>query len=618
MTTVTGYDLLHYVESPIIGYSISTYSQFDPSILSAIGNYANENWGAKTKGSDNYDPESSAVQTVSLTSKEGSSVTAIYQNSNDYGGKGSFDFISSDGLVKVKDSFAHTGIITDSLTGAEGNDHISLSFSYINLGGEGKEDDVNATLKYTEIPSKISLKKGITTQTEVDTTVISYNGNGYDLNISTKSNVSSSHDETFSSHSGSTNTTITKYSFSNAETGFNITLAGTTKESYRTDDIRSEIISLSKVAITTTDYKLTGTNISYNTAIQDDNMVGITNLNFYRIVAVTAMQDALMANVVPNLMNGNNSITISNKDGFQIDAGAGKDTVIGAAGDDTIMGGAGSDKLTGGKGSDTFSFSNADFYTENAKGDSVFNKSADTITDYNLKELDKLNFGDLGELSFYAKLADAKLDNAQLFYVKGSGSIYLNTSTTDGFTPTVIITLTGKPALIDAFWVTTFNDVLTGTEGADKLNGLAGNESLIGGLGSDTLIGGLGSDTLIGGLGSDKLTGGKGKDTFVFSRSDFYTESSNGDLVFNKSVDTITDFTLEEHDVIDLGDLGQLNFYPSPSSAQYDMPSLFYVPGTREIYLNTNEADGFTPTVIITLTGKLAINGDGTDWNYPA
>jgi hypothetical protein len=305
--TITGYDLLNYGGSivPNISNALYTYSQFDPSVTSAFANYANENWTAKTKGSDNYDSDSSAVQTVSLTSKEGSSVTAIYQNSNDYGGKGSFDFISSDGLVKIKDSFAHTGIITDSLTGAEGNDHISLSVSYINLGGEGKEDDVNATLKYTEIPSKISLKKGITTQTEVDTTVISYNGNGYDLNISTKSNVSSSHDETFSSYSGSTNTTITKYSFSNAETGFNITLAGTTKESYRTDDIRSEIISLSKVALTTTDYKLTGTNISYNAAIQVDN-TGITNLNVFDFVAVTAMQDALMANVVPILMNGNN------------------------------------------------------------------------------------------------------------------------------------------------------------------------------------------------------------------------------------------------------------------------------------------------------------------------
>ena len=160
------------------------------------------------------------------------------------------------------------------------------------------------------------------------------------------------------------------------------------------------------------------------------------------------MQEDIEKYVVPNLMNGDNNLIVTTKEGIQIDVGAGKDTVIGGIGDDTIIGGAGSDKLTGGKGADTFSFSNADFYTENNNGDLVFNKSADTITDFNLKEHDVLELGDLGELSFYAKLADAKADNAHLFYVKGSGSIYLNTSTTeDGFTPTVIITLTGKPAV---------------------------------------------------------------------------------------------------------------------------------------------------------------------------
>jgi Ca2+-binding RTX toxin-like protein len=144
-----------------------------------------------------------------------------------------------------------------------------------------------------------------------------------------------------------------------------------------------------------------------------------------------------------------------------------------------------------------------------------------------------------------------------------------------------------------------FNDILAGTDKVDKLSGLAGN------------------DTLIGGAGSDKLTGGKGKDTFVFSGSDFYTESSNGDLVFNKSVDTITDFNLKEHDVIDFGDLGELSFYSSLGAAQDDMASLFYVKGTGKIYLNTNETDGFTPSIIIVISGKSAVNGDMTDFNYP-
>jgi Ca2+-binding RTX toxin-like protein len=145
-----------------------------------------------------------------------------------------------------------------------------------------------------------------------------------------------------------------------------------------------------------------------------------------------------------------------------------------------------------------------------------------------------------------------------------------------------------------------YNDILEGTAAADTLSGLGGN------------------DTLVGGAGSDKLTGGKGSDIFVFTSSDFYTTDSNGGLVFNKSVDTVTDFNLKAYDVLDFGDLGELSFYPSLKDAQDDLASLFYVKGSGKIYLNTNNADGFTPTVIVILTGKPAVNADFTDWNYPA
>ena len=146
-----------------------------------------------------------------------------------------------------------------------------------------------------------------------------------------------------------------------------------------------------------------------------------------------------------------------------------------------------------------------------------------------------------------------------------------------------------------------YNDILEGTAAADKLSGLGGN------------------DTLVGGAGSDKLTGGKGADTFIFTSSDFYTKGSNGSLVFNKSVvDTITDFNVKEHDVLDFGDLGELSFYPLLNDAQDELAKLFYVKGSGKIYLNTNEDGGFTPTVIVVLTGKPAVNTDLSDWNYPA
>ncbi len=52
--------------------------------------------------------------------------------------------------------------------------------------------------------------------------------------------------------------------------------------------------------------------------------------------------------------------------------------------------------------------------------------------------------------------------------------------------------------------------------------------------------------------------------------------------------------------------------------AQDDLASLFYVKGSGKIYLNTNNADGFMPTVIVVLTGKPAVNTDLTERNYPA
>jgi Ca2+-binding RTX toxin-like protein len=58
------------------------------------------------------------------------------------------------------------------------------------------------------------------------------------------------------------------------------------------------------------------------------------------------------------------------------------------------------------------------------------------------------------------------------------------------------------------------NDWLEGWAGADSLNGGDGNDTLNGGDGNDTLKGDNGNDTLIGGSGNDVFWGGAGNDTF--------------------------------------------------------------------------------------------------------
>jgi hypothetical protein len=150
-----------------------------------------------------------------------------------------------------------------------------------------------------------------------------------------------------------------------------------------------------------------------------------------------------------NVLNqGNDTITIKGFKGIEIDAGNGKDVVVGGVGDDTIIGGSGSDKLTGGKGLDKYFFSVDDFYSYDSNYDLVFDKSVDIITDFSIKDGDILDFDMMfsGKLNFYNSLNEAITDKADLFYVKGK--IYYNTSlSSDYYTPAMIVSLTGSPPI---------------------------------------------------------------------------------------------------------------------------------------------------------------------------
>jgi Ca2+-binding RTX toxin-like protein len=89
-------------------------------------------------------------------------------------------------------------------------------------------------------------------------------------------------------------------------------------------------------------------------------------------------------------------------------------------------------------------------------------------------------------------------------------------------------------------FITSGNDVLTGSAIADKLNGYAGN---------DTLQGGAGNDILDGGAGKDLLTGGAGKDVFDFNLT---TDTSSTNLPAGGNADVISDFSQADLDIIDL------------------------------------------------------------------
>jgi Ca2+-binding RTX toxin-like protein len=102
------------------------------------------------------------------------------------------------------------------------------------------------------------------------------------------------------------------------------------------------------------------------------------------------------------------------------------------------------------------------------------------------------------------------------------------------------------------------NDILTGTDAADKLNGLAGN------------------DTLIGGLGKDSLTGGVGADVFKFN-------SINDSSAVPKQADTITDFKHAQGDKIDLSAIDANSALPNDQAFTLISAATFSADATGQL-----------------------------------
>ncbi|MDG6774595.1 VWA domain-containing protein, partial [Thiomicrorhabdus sp. ZW0627] len=93
--------------------------------------------------------------------------------------------------------------------------------------------------------------------------------------------------------------------------------------------------------------------------------------------------------------------------------------------------------------------------------------------------------------------------------------------------------------------------------GNDTLDGGVGDDLLYGGAGNDILIGGEGDDILIGGTGNDTLTGGLGVDRFVIEHG------NEGDVT------TITDYSTQEGDVLDISELLQGTAVDATTLDQY-------------------------------------------------
>lgn len=190
---------------------------------------------------------------------------------------------------------------------------------------------------------------------------------------------------------------------------------------------------------------------------------------------------------------------------------AGNDTIIGGSGIDTIEGGGGADNLTGGD-----SFGDQVSYTLSRAGVRVSLKKGIATT---------------------ALGGDAAGD-----VIRGFSHV-LGSSYADRIVDLDTVSLPSG-ANDQVFYGFGGQDKLFLGGGSDIGYGGTGDDYLSGGFGDDLLVGGDGRDILNGGPGQDGLTGGLGADRFIFPTASETTVDRS---------DTVTDFSAEQGDRIELG-----------------------------------------------------------------
>jgi len=232
--------------------------------------------------------------------------------------------------------------------------------------------------------------------------------------------------------------------------------------------------------------------------------------------------------------------------------GSGNDTLTGGVGNDTLFGGEGDDSLSGGVGIDVSSFSGA---TTDLSINLVANGVLSVVgfgTD-SLSGIEGLEGGSgndslSGDAGANLLLGGAGNDTL----VGGAGNDTLmggeGTDTADYSSATAGVTVklghvtaqatggAGSDVLggIENLVGSSFNDVLTGSVGANRIEGGVGSDVIIGGAGADYLLGGDGNDIFLiaafADHAEDVITGDSGMDELR------YTGTAAGTLVLSSGV----------------------------------------------------------------------------------
>jgi Ca2+-binding RTX toxin-like protein len=224
-------------------------------------------------------------------------------------------------------------------------------------------------------------------------------------------------------------------------------------------------------------------------------------------------------------------------------AEAGNDTLMGGAGNDTLQGGAGDDRIDGESdfsgayyggaiGGDFADYSDATSAVTVSLATAIAQNTGGAGVDtlLNIESLlgsgfsDQLTGNSLANVLKGAAGADTLLGGSgddileggdgndridggvgidTVSYRLSSGAVTINLSSA-GQQNTVsagLDTLIG----IENVDATDFNDIITGTTGANRIGVYAGNDTVNAGAGDDTIVGSLGNDSINGGLGQDTV-----------------------------------------------------------------------------------------------------------------
>jgi Ca2+-binding RTX toxin-like protein len=227
---------------------------------------------------------------------------------------------------------------------------------------------------------------------------------------------------------------------------------------------------------------------------------------------------------------------------WQLNGGAGNDTLVGIGGNDILVGGAGNDTLLGLGGNDIFLYSGTGDGLDTALGgdgyDAIRAAADNTVIGINsMSEIEEISSNGFANVSL------------QL----GAGNDTLDVSSFSYFDLPIIRAGTGNDTIIGSYTNETIfgedgDDVIRGGSGADTLNGgngidtlsyegsytgvsvnlatngvsgddadgdiITGFENAVGSDYNDTLTGSTDNNVLIGGAGDDIMDGGAGNDTF--------------------------------------------------------------------------------------------------------